>query len=124
MPRRNALGKHSREPNLCQVHNPALTTFRMNTCEKPGGRGSTATLGIAPLGPTEVVYSRLFAPYRPGRSSHFGRQIPDRCFRAVDVTYEVKTVMGSHTKVPSSASLVVAVLVLALAPPVRPQESH
>ncbi len=32
--------------------------------------------------------------------------------------------MGSHTKVPSSASLVVAVLVLALAPPVRPQESH
>src|SRR5229473_1024158 len=27
------------EPILCQVHNPALTPFRINTYEKHGGRG-------------------------------------------------------------------------------------
>src|SRR5713101_4488574 len=61
------------EPILCQVHNPALTPFRINTYEKHGGReegsGFKAHHSFTPSfdGPLTPFASRSYK--RPSRKS-------------------------------------------------------
>jgi hypothetical protein len=40
---------------LCQVHNPALTPFRMNTYQKQGGGGSIHLVNTLPAGTLAIV---------------------------------------------------------------------